>query len=297
MSPSRRREAVHHLQTTFDVSERHACRVADQHRSVQRYERQQPGDESAVVSRMHELVRQHPRFGYRRITILLQREGHRVGFDRGYRLWRREGLKVPSKPRKKQRLGSSDQGCVRHRVSRQNHVWAWDFIFDRTSSGSSLKWLTIVDEYTRECLALKASRRMNHEDVTEVLRGLFIAHGIPEHIRSDNGPEFIAIGLQQWLARSGVGPLYIAPGSPWENGYAESFHSRLRDEFLGCEVFDDVRGAQAMGTAWRIAYNEQRPHSSLGYLTPAEFARTCAGSTAASATPQPPFHQHTFQPT
>ena len=125
------------------------------------------------------------------------------------------------------------------------------------------------------------------------MRGLFLAHGVPEHIRSDNGPEFIAAGLQTWLGRSGVGPLYIAPGSLWENGYAESFNSRLRDEFLGCEVFDDVHSAQALGTAWRVAYNEYRPHSSLGYLTPAEFSRTCAASTAASATPQPLFQQHT----
>jgi transposase InsO family protein len=144
-----------------------------------------------------------------------------------------------------------------------------------------------------ECLALKVARRIRHEDVVDVLRGLFMAHGIPEHIRSDNGPEFIAAGLRRWLDQSGVGPLYISPGSPWENGYAESFNSRFRDEFLGCEVFDDVHSAQALGTAWRVSYNEYRPHSSLGYQTPAEFARTCIASTATSATPQPPFQQST----
>jgi transposase InsO family protein len=195
---------------------------------------------------MLELVREHPRFGYRRIAKLLQREGHRIGFDRAYRLWRREGLKVARKPKKKRRLGNSDQGCIRHRAERRNHVWAWDFVFDSTSSGSSLKWLAIIDEYTRECLALKVSRRIRHDDVMDVLRGLFIAHGIPDHIRSDNGPKFIASGLRQWLAHSDVGPLYISPGSPWENGYAESFNSRLRDEMLGCEVFDDVQSAQAV---------------------------------------------------
>lgn len=156
-----------------------------------------------------------------------------------------------------------------------------------------MKWLAITEKYTRECLALKVSRRIRHTDVMDVLRGLFIAHGIPEHIRSDNGPELIATGLQNWLQQSGVGPLYIAPGSPWENGYAESFNSRLRDEFLACEIFDDVVTAQAMGTAWRLAYNHHRPYSSLGYLTPVEFARTCAACIPASATPQPAFQQPT----
>lgn len=293
MSPSRKREAVKHLQREFSVSERRACCLTEQHRSSQRYEAKPADDEPVVVARMLELVREHPRFGYRRIARLLQREGHRVGFDRAYRLWRREGLKVPQKPRKKRRLGNSSQGCVRHRVSRRNHVWAWDFVFDSTSRGSSLKWLAIIDEYTRECLALKVARRIRHEDVVDVLRGLFMAHGIPEHIRSDNGPEFIAAGLRRWLDRSGVGPLYISPGSPWENGYAESFNSRFRDEFLGCEVFDDVHSAQALGTAWRVSYNDYRPHSSLGYQTPAEFARTCIASTPASAVPQPPFQQST----
>ena len=281
------------MQTEFVVSERHACSVAGQHRSSQRYVAKRADDEPRLIARMQELVREHPRFGYRRIAKLLQREGHRIGFDRAYRLWRREGLKVPRKPKKKRRLGDSDQGCIRHRVEKRNHVWAWDFVFDSTSSGSSLKWLAIIDEHTRECLALKVSRKIQHEDVIDVLRGLFIAHGIPEHIRSDNGPEFIAAGLQSWLDHSGVGPLYISPGSPWENGYAESFNSRLRDEFLGCEVFDDVQSAQVLGTAWRVAYNERRPHSSLGYMTPAEFSQTCTASTPASATPQAPLQQYT----
>ncbi len=275
------------------MSERRACSVAAQHRSSQRYAAKRVADEPRLIARMLELVCEHPRFGYRRITKLLQREGHRVGFDRAYRLWRREGLKVPRKPKKKRRLGDSTQGCIRHRAAQRNHVWAWDFVFDSTSSGSSLKWLAIIDEYTRECLALKVSRSIRHDAVVDVLRGLFLAHGIPEYIRSDNGPEFIASGLRSWLDHSNVGPLYISPGSPWENGYAESFNSRLRDEFLGCEVFDDVRSAQALGTAWRVTYNEYRPHSSLGYLTPAEFSRTCAASTQASATPQPAFQLHT----
>ena len=272
-----------HLEATFTVSERRACQVLRQPRSSQRYEARASSDAVQVVHRMHELVRRHPRFGYRRIAVHLQREGFQAGFDRVYSLWRREGLKVPRKQRKRRRLGKSANGCVRYQVERVNHVWAWDFIFDRTSNGTSLKWLSVVDEYTRECLCLKVGRRMTSRDIQEALEGLFVAHGVPEHIRSDNGPEFIAQGLRVWLERSKVGSLYIEPGSPWENGYAESFHSKLRDEFLNREVFESIRDASAMGTAWRKHYNEFRPHSSLGYRTPAEFARTCGPSAPAAA--------------
>jgi len=294
VNPSRKREAVEHLEESFEVSERRACVVLDQPRSTQRYRRKPASDEASLVLRMHELVREHPRYGYRRISVLLQREGFQAGFDRVYRLWRREGLKVPKTPRKRRRLGTSVNGCTRQRVSRRNQVWAWDFIFDRTSGGTSLKWLSVIDEHTRECLCLKVARRMTSQDIIEVLRGLFVAHGVPEHIRSDNGPEFIAQGLREWLKRSAVGPLYIEPGSPWENGYAESFHSKLRDEFLGCEEFESLRDATALGASWRRQYNEVRPHSSLGYVTPAEFARACVPSIPASAAPQPPFQEHTL---
>lgn len=266
----------------------------DQPRSTQRYHRKPASDEGSLVTRMHELVREHPRFGYRRMAVLLKREGFQAGFDRVYRLWRREGLKVPKTPRKKRRLGASANGCTRQRVSYKNEVWAWDFIFDRTAGGTSLKWLSIIDEYTRECLCLKVARRMTSQDIIEVLRGLFIAHGVPEHIRSDNGPEFIAKGLREWLQRSAVGPLYIKPGSPWENGYAESFHSKLRDEFLSCEVFESLHDAASLGANWRRQYNEVRPHSSLGYVTPAEFARACGPSAPASAMPQPALQAHTL---
>lgn len=294
MSPSRKRTAVDHLEATFAVSERRACEVVDQPRSTQRYVPRPADDEAAVVTRMLELVRVHPRFGYRRIAALLRREGFAVNFKRVYRLWRREGLKVPRRQRKKRRLGHSANGCQRHRAERRNHVWCWDFIFDRTASGSSLKWLSVIDEFTRECLVLKVARSITSEDVIEFFQGLFVAHGVPAHIRSDNGPEFIAEGLRAWLGAANVGPLYIEPGSPWENGYAESFHSKLRDEFLECEVFETVHDAQALGTAWRRSYNEERPHSSLGYRTPAEFARTCVASIPAFAEPRPPFQPHTF---
>ena len=291
MSPSRKREAVEHLQETFETSQRRACAVADQPRSTQRYAARPASDEAAVVSRMHELVRAQPRFGYRRIGALLQREGFRANFKRVYRLWRREGLKVPRQRRKKRRLGSSANSCVRRRAEHRNHVWCWDFIFDRTASGGSLKWLSVVDEYTRECLVLKAARSIRSADVIEFFQGLFVAHGVPEHIRSDNGPELMARELRSWLSAARIGPLYIEPGAPWENGYAESFHSKLRDEFLSCEVFESVKAAQALGTAWRVSYNEHRPHMSLGYRTPAEFARACAASVRPTASLQ----QHTLQ--
>jgi putative transposase len=292
VSPSRKRAAVVHLEASFEVSERRACDVADQPRSTQRYEPRPANDEAAVVTRMHELVRANPRFGYRRIAVLLQREGFHANFKRVWRLWRREGLKVPQKPRKRRRLGTSANSCVRHRAEHRNHVWCWDFIFDRTTNGSSLKWLSVVDEFTRECLVLKVSRSITSADAIEFFQGLFVAHGVPEHIRSDNGPEFIATGLRSWLSTAQVGPLYVAPASPWENGYAESFHSKLRDEFLACEVFESVKEAQALGTAWRRSYNEVRPHMSLGYRTPAEFARACAASAPASAAPRPALQPH-----
>jgi len=296
VSPSRKRTAVDHLEETFEVSERRACEVVDQPRSTQRYVPRPASDEAAIVTRMLELVRVHPRFGYRRIAVLLQREGFSVNFKRVYRLWRREGLKVPRKQRKKRRLGQSANSCQRHRSEHRNHVWCWDFIFDRTENGSSLKWLSVIDEFTRECLVLKVARSITSDDVIEFFQGLFVMHGVPRHIRSDNGPEFIAAGLRSWLSAANVGPLYIEPGSPWENGYAESFHSKLRDEFLECEVFETVNDAQALGTAWRRSYNEERPHSALGYRTPTEFARTCVASIPAIAEPRPPFQPHTFNP-
>jgi transposase InsO family protein len=221
---------------------------------------------------MLELVGKHPRYGYRRIGEILKREGWRVNRKRIWRLWKKEGLKVPRQPRKKRRLGHSANGCVRLRPEHANHVWAWDFIFDRTENGRTLKWLSVVDEHTRECLALVVARSLRAEDVIEVLVELFAVRGVPEHLRSDNGPEFIAQALRSWLERTGAKTAYVAPGSPWENGYAESFHSRLRDELLNVEMFATVGEAKAMAEQWQLDYNHRRPHSSLGYQTPAEFA-------------------------
>jgi putative transposase len=232
------------------------------------------------VQRILELVGQHPRYGYRRIWALLRQEGFRVNRKRVYRLWRRQGLKVPRRKKKKRRPGHEENGCSRRRSLARNHVWAWDFIHDRTSDGRPLKWLSVVDEYTRECVALEVARSMTARRVTEILAGLFQQRGAPVHIRSDNGPEFIAQEIRRWLADAKVDALYIEPGSPWENGYAESFHSRLRDELLDREEFQSPLEARVLSASWRQGYDHGRPHSSLGYQTPAAFARSCTDARA-----------------
>jgi transposase InsO family protein len=270
------------LQEAFTVSERRACQVLNQPRTSQRYEPQPRKDESALVRRILELARRHPRYGYRFITAKLRQEGWQVNRKRVYRLWRREGLKVPQKKRKRRRLGTSKNACHRRRAQHKDYVWCWDFIFDWTTSGSQLKWLSIEDEYTRESLALKVDRSITSEDVIDTLAELFAMRGVPQHIRSDNGPEFVAQAIQRWLERVGVETLYIEPGAPWENGYAESFHSRFRDEFLATEVFENLAAARKLTAPWREDYNHHRPHSSLGYVPPAEFAARCCCSVRAT---------------
>ncbi len=263
--------------------------MLDQPRSTQRYQaRQPPDDERRLIARIHELVRERPRFGYRRITALLRREGWRVNVKRVYRLWREEGLKVPKKQRKKRHLGHRGNSCVRRRAEHKDHAWALDFIHDRTVSGRPLKWLGIVDEYTRECLALEVDRSITSERVLDVLVNLFLTRGVPEFIRCDNGPEFIAQAIRGLLSRAEVDTAYIEPGAPWENGYAESFFSRLRDELLNREEFEDLTDARRFARTWRLDYNEVRPHSSLGYGTPAEFSAACGS--CCSATLHSNFH-------
>ena len=275
MTAAQRRQAVRHLQEQFGVSQRRACRVLVQPRSTQRQEPRRKEEEEALTRRMLELVRQHPRFGYRRIWALLRREGWRVNRKRVYRLWRKEGLKVPRKQRKKRRLGSSANSCVRRPAEHKDHVWAWDFLHDRSADGGPLKWFTLVDEYTRECLALEVRRGMTAQAVSVVLAGVVRERGAPAHIRSDNGPEFIARVIRAWMSAAGLETLYIEPGAPWENGYAESFNSKVRDELLNAEEFANLLEARVLGKEWKRAYNEERPHSSLGYRTPAEFGATC----------------------
>jgi transposase InsO family protein len=274
---------VEHLQTAFVVSQRQSCAVLDQPRSTQRYTVRRKDDEAALVKRMLELVRQRPRFGYRRIAALLRAENWRVNVKRIYRLWHREGLKVPRKLRKRRAIGTSENACAVRRAQHPDHVWTWDFVFDRTASGTTLKWLSIIDEFTRECLALKVARSITSEYVIDTLAELFAMRGVPESIRSDNGPEFVAQAIECWLQQTKVTALYIAPGAPWENGYAESFHSRLRDEFLRVNEFLDLREARMLTKDWKEDYNHRRPHSALDYQTPAAFASGWARS--ARATP------------
>lgn len=269
---------MNELQQSFDVSERRACRVLAQPRSTQRYESHPRDDEGVLTGRMLELAKERPRFGYRRIGQLLRREQWQASDTRVYRLWRREGLKVPQKKRKRRRIGTSENGCPRRRAEHPDHVWCWDFVFDRTENGSPLKWLSIVDEYTRECLTLKVNRSITSEEVIDELSELFAKRGQPSCIRSDNGPEFVAQAIQRWLNPLQIEALYIAPGSPWENGYAESFHSRFRDEFLAMELFESLTVARRLTAIWRDDYNHRRPHSSLGYIPPTEFAARCRNS-------------------
>jgi len=238
---------------------------------------------------MLELAKRHPRFGYRRIGRLLRNEGWQASHTRVYRLWRREGLRVPQKKRKRRRLGVPGNGCDRRRAEGKNHVWAWNFIFDKTTNGSTLKVLSIIDEFTRECLVLKVDRSITSEDVIDVLAELFAHRGVPRCIRSDNGPEFIAKAIQRWLKQLDVETLYIEPGSPWQNGYAESFHSKLRDEFLALEEFESLRAAQRLAGHFQETYNHVRTHSSLAYQTPGDFSTRCATSVRAT----PSLRQHT----
>ena len=251
------------------VSQRRACRVLGQPRSTQRHCPRQKDDEERLVRRTVELATQYGRYGYRRITALLREEGWMVNHKRVERIWRREGLKVPKRQPKRRRLWLNDGSCIRLRPEQKDHVWSYDFVMSRTSDGRAFKILVILDEYTRECLDILVQRSITSGDVLERLYWLFLVRGTPEHIRSDNGPEFTARAVREWLGRLEVKTLYIEPGSPWENGYVESFNGKLRDELLNREVFDTLLEAKAVVEDWRKEYNHVRPHSSLGYRPPA----------------------------
>jgi putative transposase len=282
---------VTRVQEQFDVSQRRACRVVTQPRSTQRYATKIKDDEAALVKQMHAIVRQHPRYGYRRVWAALRTDGWRINRKRVHRLWRREGFRVPQKQHKRRRLGGSANGIVRRRPEHVDHVWAWDFIHDRDERGRPLKWFALIDEYTRENLALEVDRRMKAVDVLDILSQVLLIRGVPKYIRSDNGPEFIATAIRAYLEKTGVGTLYIAPGSPWENGYAESFFSRLRDELLDRELFTDLREAKHLAALRQNEYNHRRPHSALGYRTPAAYAQSCRRTSAdglGGAAPKPP---------
>ena len=269
MSPAKRRRAVERVVSSLGVSERRACRILGQHRSAQRYERCESGFSQAVTERTIELACDYGRYGYRRIAELLRREGWAVNHKRVERIWRREGLKVPRRQPKRRRLWLNDGSCVRLRPSRPNEVWSYDFVEGATHDRRKYRMLTLVDEYTRECLAIDCGRQLKADDVQARLESLFIGRGLPDYIRSDNGSEFTAAAVKDWLKDLGVRTLFIEPGSPWENGYIESFNGKLRDELLNGEIFDTMTEAQVLTERWRQEYNRFRPHSSLGYRPPA----------------------------
>ena len=251
------------------VSERRICRVLGQHRSTQRHQPRSREDEDRLVEDMIELARQYGGYGYRRVAALLRDAGWQVGDGRVERLWKREGLKVPQKQPKKGRLWLNDGSCIRLKPERRNHVWSYDFVHCRTDDGKAFRTLNILDEFSRECLAIRVKRKLNSTDVIDALTDLFILRGPPAYVRSDNGPEFVAQAVREWIAAVGARTAYIEPGSPWENGYVESFNARFRDELLNREIFYSLREAQIIIEGWRKHYNTKRPHSALGYRPPA----------------------------
>jgi transposase InsO family protein len=260
---------VDHIVLTLNVSERRACRALGQHRSTQRKVPRGRDDEERLRADLIELARRYGRYGYRKISALLREAGWRVHDKRGERIWRQEGLKVPARQPKRGRLWLTDGSCIRLRPEHRDHVWSYDFVEDRTHDGRKIRMLNVIDEFTHECLAIRVARKLKAADVIDVLSDLFILRGVPEHIRSDNGPEFVAKTVQAWITAVGAKTAYIAPGSPWENGYVESFNARMRDELLEGEIFYSLREAQIIIESWRIHYNTKRPHASLGYRPPA----------------------------
>jgi transposase InsO family protein len=253
----------------YGVSERRACAVLGQHRSMQRYKKLPNCDEATLTKDIVRLASQYGRYGYRRIAALLKAEGWQVNHKRVERIWRREGLKVPSKQPKRRRLYLHDGSCIRLKPCWENHVWSYDFVSERLHNGKKFRMLTVIDEYTRRCLAIRISYQLKAEQVLEVLAELFLVEGTPDYIRSDNGAEFSAKEVQKWLALVGVKTAYITPGSPWENGYNERFNGSLRDELLNGEIFYTLPEARVLIENWRCHYNEVRPHSSLNYKSPA----------------------------
>lgn len=257
------------------MSEREACRALEANRGSYRRPKKVAGDEAELTGDIIRLATQYGRYGYKKVTALLKVEGWSVNHKRVERIWRQEGLRVPERHKKRGRLYLNDGSCIRLRSCWPNHVWSYDFVFARLMDGTKIRFLTVIDEYTRECLSLHVDYRLRSDDVMEVLTGLFIKRGIPDHIRSDNGSEFTAPAIRLWLERQiGVKPLYISPGSPWENGYNESFNGKFRKEFLDLEGFYTLKEAQVLAGQWRYLYNHIRPHISLGYKPPAPLAHT-----------------------
>lgn len=265
------------LQDRRGLTERRACRITGQNRSTQRHHGPRLDRDDALRRRLRAISREHPRWGYRRAWALLRGEGWEVNRKRIQRLWREEGLRVPLRARKRRRLGQSTTNAARLRAEHPNHVWAFDFQFDTTSDGRILKLLHVVDEHTREALWIEVARRIDADATVTVLERIAATRGAPTLIRMDNGPEMTAHAIRDWCRSSGAGTAYIEPGSPWENPFVESFGSRVRDEVLGVEVFDTLLEARVVIEDWRIEYNTIRPHSSLGWLAPDAYAKSCRG--------------------
>lgn len=279
MSPDQQRAAADYLGERYGVSQRRICGVMGRSRSTVRYRRKPRPDEPILTREIKRLARRHPRYGYRRVHALLIRRGWTVNLKRVRRLWNELGLRRPVRLRKPRKLGpkpgTSANSCVRQPARFKNDVWTCDFIHDRTADGRPLKWLTLVDEYTRECLVLHAAASLTGAEVRRIVARVIGRRGAPTRIRSDNGSEFICAALVDWLPGVGAQSIPVAAGSPWENGYIESFHSRLRDEFLERHEFESVADARAKASWFRREYNTVRPHSSLGYATPREFSGAC----------------------
>lgn len=268
IAPDSKRQAVQRVVEELDVSERRACWVIGQPRATQRYNKRYAEEEELLTQRIIELASKYGRYGYRRVTALLRNEGWIVNHKRVQRIWRQQGLKVPQKQPKRGRLWLNDGSIVRLRPLFSNHVWSYDFMEDHTNNGVKFRILNVIDEFTRECLAVKVARRLTHRDVLEVLNDLFIQRKVPVHIRSDNGSEFTAKRVRRWLDKLAIRPLFIEPASPWENGYIESFNGKMRDELLNGEIFYSLKEAQVLIEMWRKHYNTVRPHSALAYQPP-----------------------------
>jgi putative transposase len=275
------------VEKKMKLSERRACEVLEQPRMTQRYEPMQPDKDKMLIADMKRLAGKYPSYGYRFITAKLHQEGWQVNHKRVQRLWQKEGLQVPYRRRIKKSTGSSANACFVKKAEFMNHVWTYDFIEDQTEDGRKLKLLTVLDEWTRELPAIEVSRSITSKGVITVLEYLFAVRGVPWFIRSDNGPEFIADAIKRWLSDKKVETLYIAPGSPWENGYIESFHGKLRNELLNRELFYSVKETKILAENWRLEYNHHRPHSGLKYKTPAAFAAACIASASALSGPAP----------
>ena len=270
VSPDAQRRGVTHLVQAKCISQRRACQLVGAARSTVRYRRRRAADEAALVEALQQQVQRHPVYGYRPITALLRRQGWQVNHKRVYRLWRTLGLQLPRRAKRKRRYGAAPERLMR--AEHVNHVWTYDFLHTSTERGGKLRVLAVLDEYTRECLALYVARSISSKRVIHLLNWLFVTRGRPEYLRSDNGSEFIARAIQMWLEEEKCQTLYIKPGSPWENPFIESFIGKLRAECLARYLYASAGEAQQLLEEWRNEYNDERPHSSLGYLSPSTFA-------------------------